>query len=277
VNARDAMPNGGKLIIETANVTLPAGTVSQGVSVPPGRYVMLAVSDTGSGMSTETQGRIFEPFFTTKPVGEGTGLGLATVGGIVEQSGGHIFVDSEMGRGTNFKVYLPRVDEVAELAAPQKDSTELQGSETILLVEDDLTLRGLVQESLQTMDYNVLVAGSGEEALRVLERHPAAIDLLMTDVIMPQMSGPELAQVVSTLRPGMKVLYMSGYTDDKLRDVPHAGAEVAWIQKPFQLQDLAQKLREVLDQTVDTGHPPRPSHGPAADRSSYDVPRTGSS
>jgi PAS domain S-box-containing protein len=259
VNARDAMPNGGKLIIETANVTLPAGTVSQGVSVPPGRYVMLAVSDTGSGMSTETQGRIFEPFFTTKPVGEGTGLGLATVGGIVEQSGGHIFVDSEMGRGTNFKVYLPRVDEVAELAAPQKDSTELQGSETILLVEDDLTLRGLVQESLQTMDYNVLVAGSGEEALRVLERHPAAIDLLMTDVIMPQMSGPELAQVVSTLRPGMKVLYMSGYTDDKLRDVPHAGAEVAWIQKPFQLQDLAQKLREVLDQTVDTGYPPRPT------------------
>jgi PAS domain S-box-containing protein len=278
VNARDAMPNGGKFTIETANVTLPEGMVCQGVSVEPGRYVVLSVRDTGTGMNAETKRRIFEPFFTTKPVGEGTGLGLATVCGIVEQSGGHIFVDSEVGKGTIFKIYLPRVDEVAEPAPPQKPSAELPGSETLLLVEDDSTLRGLVEESLQSMEYTVLVAASGEEALRVLERHPAPIDLLITDVIMPQMSGPELAQLVSTLRPGIKVLYMSGYTDDKLRDVTNADSEMDWIQKPFQLQDLARKLREVLNRAVENGRPPQPSHQPQkAERSSYDVRRTGNS
>jgi two-component system, cell cycle sensor histidine kinase and response regulator CckA len=260
VNARDAMPNGGKLTIETANVTLPEGMVCLGISVKPGRYVMLAVSDTGSGMNAETQGRIFEPFFTTKPVGEGTGLGLATVGGIVEQSGGHIFVDSQVGSGTTFKIYLPRVDELADSAPSQTVSLPLQGSETILLVEDDSTLRGLVQESLQALEYNVLVAASGEEALRLLERHPASIHLLMTDVIMPQMSGPELAQLVSTLRPGIKVLYMSGYTDDKLRDVPNTGPEMTWIQKPFHLQDLAEKLREIFNRPAETALPPKSAH-----------------
>jgi PAS domain S-box-containing protein len=267
VNARDAMPNGGRLTIETANVTLPEGMVCQGIAVQPGRYVMLSVSDTGSGMNAETQGRIFEPFFTTKPVGEGTGLGLATVGGIVEQSGGHIFVDSQIGRGTTFKIYLPRVDELADSALPPNAALALQGSETILLVEDDSTLRGLVQESLQSLDYKVLVAAGGEEALRLLERHPAAIHLLMTDVIMPQMSGPELAQLVSTLRPGIKVLYMSGYTDDKLRDVPNTGPEMAWIQKPFHLQDLAEKLREIFNRPTETGRPPQPAREPAVEPS----------
>jgi PAS domain S-box-containing protein len=253
VNARDAMPNGGKLIIKTANVTLPAGTVCQGVSVKPGRYVMLAVSDNGSGMNAETLGRIFEPFFTTKPVGEGTGLGLATVCGIVEQSGGHIFIDSEVGHGTTFKIYLPRVDDIAGISPPKKASPDLQGSETILLVEDDSTLRGLVEESLRAMNYEVLVAASGEQALRVLEHHPGSIDLLMTDVIMPHMSGPELAQLVCTLRPGIKVLYMSGYTEDKLRDV--SAAELDWIQKPFQLEDLGRKLREVLNRGTEIEPP----------------------
>jgi PAS domain S-box-containing protein len=253
VNARDAMPKGGKLTLETANVILPVGTVCQGVLVKPGRYVMLAVSDTGSGMTGETQGRIFEPFFTTKPVGEGTGLGLATVCGIVEQSGGHILVDSEVGRGTTFRIYLPRVDEVAELAPAPKDSVEVHASETILLVEDDSTLRGLVEESLLAMNYTVLVAASGQEALRVLDGHPGSIDLLMTDVIMPKMSGPELAQLVRKLRSGIKVLYMSGYTDDKLRDV--SSAEADWIQKPFQLEDLGRKLREVLDREIEMSPP----------------------
>jgi len=273
VNARDAMPNGGKLTLQTANVTLPEGTVCQGVSVAPGRYVMLAVGDTGSGMNAETQERIFEPFFTTKPVGEGTGLGLATVGGIVEQSGGHIFVDSQLTRGTTFKIYLPRIDEVAEAALSRDRSAQLQGSETILLVEDDSNLRDLVQESLQSMQYAVLVAASGDDALRLLERHPAPIDLLITDVIMPRMSGTELAQVVTTLRPGIKVLYMSGYTDDKLRDLPTTGPQIAWIQKPFQLHDLAQKLREVLNRPVETGHPPQSTREPAAGPS-YDTRRT---
>jgi two-component system, cell cycle sensor histidine kinase and response regulator CckA len=275
VNARDAMPNGGKLIIETANVTLPEGMVCHGVSVAPGSYVMLAVGDTGSGMNAETQGRIFEPFFTTKPVGEGTGLGLATVGGIVEQSGGHIFVDSQLTRGTTFKIYLPRVDAVAESAPPRTRSAQPQGSETILLVEDDSNLRDLVQESLQSMHYTVLVAASGQDALRLLERHPAPIDLLITDVIMPRMSGPELSQLVTTLRPGIKVLYMSGYTDDKLRDLPTTAPEIAWIQKPFQLHDLAQKLREVLNQAVDTSRPPQPTPEPA--EPSYNTRRTGNS
>jgi PAS domain S-box-containing protein len=274
VNARDAMPSGGKLTIETANVFLPEGMVSQGVSVTPGRYVMLAVGDTGSGMSAETQKRIFEPFFTTKPVGEGTGLGLATVCGIVEQSGGHIFVDSQVAKGTTFKIYLPRVDAVAEPAPPRIRSTQLQGSETILLVEDDANLRELVHESLQSMHYTVLVAASGQDALRLLDRHPAPIDLLITDVIMPRMSGTELAQVVTTLRPGIKVLYMSGYTDDKLRDLPTTGPEIAWIQKPFQLHDLAQKLSEVLNRPAETARPPQPTREPAP---SYETRRTSNS
>jgi PAS domain S-box-containing protein len=277
VNARDAMPNGGKLTIETANVTLQEGMVGQDVSVKPGRYVMLAVSDTGSGMSTETRKHIFEPFFTTKPIGEGTGLGLATVSGIVEQSGGQILVNTAVGEGTTFKIYLPRVDEVAEQVPLQKVSPELQGSETILLVEDDSSLRNLVKESLQAMKYKVLAAASGEEALRVLDRHPAAIDLLMTDVIMPQMSGPDVARAVGMLRPGIKVLYMSGYTDDKLRDVPTAGSDVAWIQKPFQLQDLARKLREIFNPAVETVRPPLPIREPASDRPSYDARRMGTS
>jgi two-component system, cell cycle sensor histidine kinase and response regulator CckA len=288
VNARDAMPKGGKLVIETANVTLPEGTVFRGASVPPGPYVMLAVRDTGSGMTSETQARIFEPFFTTKPAGKGTGLGLATVCGIVEQSGGHVYVDSAMGKGKTFKIYLPRVDEVAEAAPSQKGSAELRGSETILLVEDDPSLRDLIYESLQTGGYTVLLAVNGVDALQVLKRHQGHIDLLMTDVIMPQMSGPELVQRVTTLRPEIKVLYMSGYTDDQFGSAPAQGPGTALIQKPFQLDELARKMREVLTARIETGGagsgmpeaglPPQPEREQSEDRRGrYDFLRTRSS
>lgn len=247
VNAGDAMQQGGHLHIETANATFGEDTVHQGVSVRPGRYVMLAVSDTGVGMDAETQAHIFEPFYTTKPPGEGTGLGLATVSGIVEQSGGYIFWDSKSGKGTTFKVYLPRVDEAMEPVASQKAPAETtSGSETILLVEDDPVLRELIGAGLRTGGYKVLVATNGVDALRVSEQHLGSIDVLLTDVIMPQMSGPELARSLAPRRPGIKVLYISGYTDDKLRHAAVSDPEVVLIQKPFQLVDLTQKLREML-------------------------------
>ncbi len=245
VNARDAMPKGGQLLIETANATFAENTVRQGVSVRPGQYVMLVVSDTGVGMDPQTQAHIFEPFYTTKPAGEGTGLGLATVLGIVEQSGGYIFCESELGKGTAFKIYLPRVDEAVE-AASRKVPAATQGSETILLVEDDSVLRELIGAGLRADGYKILVATNGVDALRVSEQHPGSIDVLLTDVIMPQMSGPDLARALAPRRPAMKVLYISGYTDDKLRHASISGSEVVLIQKPFQLVDLTQKLREIL-------------------------------
>ena len=212
---------------------------------------MLAISDTGVGMDAETQTHIFEPFYTTKPTGEGTGLGLATVSGIVEQSGGYVFVESEPGKGTTFRIYLPRVDEEVESTSSQRVSTETtQGSETVLLVEDDSVLRELIHEGLGVGGYKVLVAANGVDALQVSHQHAGSIDVLITDVIMPQMSGPELARSLSPRRPGIKVLYISGYTDDKLRHTLVSDPDVALIQKPFQLVDLTRKVREILDRSA---------------------------
>jgi len=250
INARDAMPHGGALTIKTANVDIREGTVRQGVPVHAGGYALLAVSDTGTGMDRDTLAHIFEPFFTTKPVGKGTGLGLATVYGIIKQSAGYIFADSELGRGTTFQVYLPRVQESIELLALQESRSETpRGSETILLVEDEAALLDLISASLQDSGYTVLEAVDGVEALYLAERHDGVIHALVTDVVMPQMSGPELSRRITAMRPEIKVLYMSGYADHALTPMGALDAKVVFLQKPFQLGNLAQKVREVLDET----------------------------
>jgi len=245
VNARDAMPQGGRLTIETQKVELDEAYARWHPGVRPGRYVMLAVSDTGVGMDAETQARLFEPFFTTKGPGKGTGLGLATVYGIVKQSGGNIFVYSEAGRGATFKVYLPRVDEPAEAIEPGPlPGVTPRGSETVLLVEDEEGLRDLAREVLEGQGYTVLEARHPGEALLMSERHEGPIHLMLTDVVMPGMSGRALADRLVPTRPPMKVLYMSGYTDDAI--VHHGVLEqgVAFVEKPF---TPARKVREVLD------------------------------
>jgi CheY-like chemotaxis protein len=246
VNARDAMPEGGTLAIETDNVEFERDTLCQGVAVRAGRYVLLAVSDTGIGMDPETQTRMFEPFFTTKPTGQGTGLGLATVYGIVTQSAGYIFADSEIGKGTTFTIYLPQVDKGYEVAQlPKPPAPALRGTETILLVEDAMALREIIRESLQAVGYQVLLAANGAEALEVVRQHSGPIHLLITDVVMPQMSGPELAQRVAAICPETPVLYMSGYADTLAR-FRALHPDVVFIQKPFALAALSQKVREVL-------------------------------
>lgn len=248
INARDAMPRGGRLTIETVNVTFSDTASVQGVDVAAGNYVKLSVSDTGSGMDAPTQARIFEPFFTTKEAGKGTGLGLATAYGIVKQSGGYIFADSELGKGTTLTIYLPQFDRGATPAAqsvPHDGRQKLQkGSETLLVVEDEAAFRDLLQDGLQARGYQVLVAANGADALRVVEQYSGPISLLITDVIMPQMSGPELARTLRTVRD-FPVLYMSGYTDDKLRDMSVVG-EVALIRKPFYIDELVHRINEVL-------------------------------
>ena len=248
VNARDAMPQGGKLTIETANVELDEDYARAHVVVGPGDYVMLAVSDSGCGMDAETQAHLFEPFFTTKEKGKGTGLGLATVYGIVKQSGGNIWVYSELGQGTTFKVYLPRVWEAAKTIAPGTPVDDAASDvETILLVEDEKAVRELAAWTLERNGYTVLAAGDAAEATQLAQRHERRIHLLLTDVEMPEVSGPQLAQRLASLRPGIKVLYMSGYTDDAV--VHHGVLEpgVAFLQKPFTAADLARKVRQALE------------------------------
>jgi len=248
INARDAMPNGGKLIIETDDVFLDETYEQRHVEVKPGPYVMLAVSDNGLGMDATIQSHIFEPFFTTKKMGQGTGLGLATVYGIVRQSGGYIWVYSEPGQETSFKIYLPRVEEPLESDEPKPVIvTDLKGRETVLLVEDDHALREVISRGLKKFGYKILEAANGGEALLICEKQKGPIQLLLTDVVLPQMSGRELADRLRPLREDMKVLYMSGYTENAIVNNGILKENVGFIQKPFKVNALVQKIREIID------------------------------
>ena len=247
LNARDAMAEGGTLTIETAIVELGAQDPQRPQEMRPGEYVALAVSDTGEGMDAETQRRIFEPFFTTKGVDRGTGLGLSTVYGIIAQSGGHIQVESEPGRGTRFEIYLPRIEAAEWTDEEGEIEGELRGSETVLLVEDEEMVRNLVRLVLRQNGYRVMEAGNGAEALRLSEEHAGAIDFMVADVVMPQMSGPELARRLAPQRPQMKVLYISGYTDEEVFQREGVNEAVELLQKPFAPERLVRKVRELLD------------------------------
>jgi PAS domain S-box-containing protein len=251
INARDAMPSGGKLTIETSNATLDEDYSRFHAPLQPGDYVMLAISDTGAGMDEETQSHIFEPFFTTKGQ-KGTGLGLSTVYGIVKQSGGFIWVYSELGRGTTFKIYLPRVASIgeaasAQAAAPVETHKVEPGTETILLVEDEANLRYLARQFLEKQGYRVIEAADGAVAVQIAVAHEGVIHLLLTDVIMPGMNGRELAQRICEIRPNVKVLYMSGYTENVVGHNGMLDAGVRLLQKPFNLRALKDRVREALD------------------------------
>jgi two-component system, cell cycle sensor histidine kinase and response regulator CckA len=251
VNARDAMPAGGKFTIETSNVTLDEDYARFHAPLRPGDYVMIAISDTGNGMDADTQSHIFEPFFTTKGT-KGTGLGLSTVYGIIKQSGGYIWVYSEVGKGSTFKIYLPRVASIGETAVAQIPAADESraaepGTETILVVEDEANLRYLARQFLEKQGYRVIEAADGAVAMQIAVAHEGIIHLLLTDVIMPGMNGRELAQRISEIRPNVKVLYMSGYTENVVGHNGMLDAGVRLLQKPFNLRDLKSKVREVLD------------------------------
>jgi signal transduction histidine kinase/ActR/RegA family two-component response regulator len=259
LNSRDAMPNGGKLTLETENTELDESYAREHEPLQPGRYVMLAVSDTGTGMSPETQAHIFEPFFTTKEVGKGTGLGLSMVYGIVKQSGGYIWVYSEPNRGTTFKIYLPRVDQLAEaVGVVEKRRPGVQrGTETILLVEDDAQLRALTSSVLAHCGYKVLSAAGTEEGLALCRANHRDIHLLVTDVIMPGMNGRQLAEQVKQISPRTRVLYVSGYTSNAIVHYGVLDPGLSFLPKPFSLSALIAKVREVLDSpNASQGQPP---------------------
>lgn len=272
VNARDAMPDGGRITIETAHIQIDQTYASSHLAVHPGPYVMLAVSDTGFGIDPETRKHIFEPFFTTKEQGKGTGLGLSTVYGIVKQSGGNIWIYSEPGQGTTFKVYLPKVGDEANLTrAHIEPAITLRGTETILLVEDERQIRELAHEFLSESGYKVLACSNGNEALHVIDDYPDEVHLVVTDVVMPQMSGRELAERITATSPGTKVLFMSGYTNDAIVRHGVLNPGTWFIQKPFTPDALGQKVRQVLaapsegnvlvaDRNV---HEPRADNNPA--------------
>jgi CheY-like chemotaxis protein len=251
VNARDAMPRGGELTIETGNVELTRSDDSEPFAVIAGPYVLLAVSDTGFGMNAETKARTFEPFFTTKSPGHGTGLGLSTVYGIVKQSGGYIWVDSELGGGTRIRIYLPRVEQMSlplptDVAAGEAGGP--RGSETLLLVEDEDGVRELIHEWLADHGYEVLVAADGPEALALAEARGRPIDLLVADVVMPKMGGPALAKRLLSRQPSLKVVFISGYADEAIGDRRVLEEGASFLQKPFTLDALLLKVRRVLDE-----------------------------
>ncbi len=247
VNARDAMPNGGRLTLEMANVDLDDTFAGENPGARVGRYVMLAVSDTGVGFDEETRSRIFEPFFTTKEVGKGTGLGLAMVYGVVKQHEGYITLESARDEGATFRIYLPLVEDPARAGGPGAGLPSAErGSATVLLVEDQDDVRDVAAEILEVAGYTVLPAGTPGEALIIAQKHAGPIDLLVTDVIMPQMNGRELAERLSTIRPDMKVLYISGYADDAIIRHGVLGFGIPMVSKPFSPDALARKVREVL-------------------------------
>jgi CheY-like chemotaxis protein len=249
VNARDAMVRGGEITIETANVVLDqAYGRKKGVSLQPGPYVLLEVRDTGTGMDPETRSHIFEPFFTTKELGKGTGLGLSTVYGIIKQSGGYIWVDSQPEEGTTFQIFLPQAEGESALKESHPLSHQLlQGSETILVVEDNDLVRDMTSEALKQYGYTVIEAPGGEQALKVIQEYGEKIDLLLTDVVMPGLNGRELADQILSLRPGIRVLYMSGYADNAIVQYGVLNPGLAFIEKPFSPETLAAKLRQVLN------------------------------
>ena len=249
VNARDAMPDGGKLTIETANVCLDEGYVNRHVGVTPGSYVMFSVTDTGCGIDKATQERVFEPFFTTKELGKGTGLGLSTAYGIAKQHGGNIWVYSEPGEGTTFKVYLPRVDEEAQELTRKAQQTPVKGgTETILVVEDEEAVLEIARRALEELGYTPLCAEDPDEAERIFAQRGSEVSLILTDVVLPQRNGRNLYEGLAAKQANLKVLYMSGYTDNAI--VHHGVLEegTPFIQKPFSPEALARKVREVLDE-----------------------------